>query len=56
LYAAGFELPKGIADSGSKPWIVEFLDINGLSYKFKVSQSDPDRGMGIVTMTLEAYK
>jgi hypothetical protein len=56
LIAAGLTLPRGIADSGSKPWVVEFDDINGSAYKFKVSQSNPDRALGLVTCLLELYE
>jgi len=49
-------IPQGIADSGSKPWIVEFLDISGCSYKFKVFKTNPDRTLGIVTCILEPYQ
>lgn len=56
LIAAGLTLPRGIADSGSKPWVIEFDDINGNSYKFKVSQSNPDRALGLVTCLLELYE
>ena len=56
LYAEDFKLPQGIADTKSKPWIVEFNDINGLPYKFTVSQSNPDRTIGLVTCILETYK
>lgn len=56
LTAAGLGLPKGIADSALKPWIVEFDDINGNPYKFKVSQSNPDRAIGIVSLLLELYE
>lgn len=56
LYAAGFKLPKGIADTGSKPWVVTFDDINGLPYTFKISESNPDRAAGIVVCLLEAYR
>lgn len=55
LTTAGLALPVGIADSGIKPWIVEFDDINGNPYKFKVSQSNPDRALGLVTLLLELY-
>ncbi len=51
----GSGLPKGIADAGSKPWVVEFNDINGNAFKFKVSQSNPDRALGLVTLLLELY-
>jgi hypothetical protein len=57
IYAApAMALPRGIADSASKPWLVAFDDINGLPYTFKVAQSNPDRALGIVTLLLEAYK
>lgn len=48
-------LPVGIADASSKPWVVEFLDIGGASHKFKVIKSNPDRGLGIVTLLLDGY-
>jgi hypothetical protein len=56
LTAAGFTtVPRSIANSSSKPWIVVFDDINGTEYTFKVRQSNPDRTMGIVTLVLESY-
>lgn len=55
LYAQGFTLPKAIANSSSKPWLVSFNDINGVSYQFKVNQANPDRALGVVTCILEAY-
>ena len=55
LYNEGFILPHGIADASRKPWVVEFEDINGLPYKFKVQQSNPDRALGLVTCLLETY-
>jgi len=55
LTAAGLALPQGIADSGSKPWLIDFNDINGSAFKFKVSQSNPDRALGIVSCLLELY-
>ncbi|ARB06251.1 hypothetical protein SppYZU01_14 [Shewanella phage SppYZU01] len=56
LAPAGLTLPRGIADTGSKPWVVEFDDINGNAYKFKVAQSNPDRALGLVTLLLELYE
>ena len=56
LAIAGLALPRGIADTGSKPWVVEFNDINGNAFKFKVSQSNPDRALGLVTLLLELYE
>lgn len=56
LITAGLGLPQAIADSNLKPWIVEFNDINGVAYTFKVSQSNPDRALGIIVCTLELYE
>ncbi len=55
LTAAGLGLPQGIADSGSKPWLVAFDDINGNPFTFKVSKSNPDRALGVVICLLELY-
>jgi hypothetical protein len=55
LVTVGLGLPKGIADAGSKPWIIQFDDINSNSYDFKVSKSNPDRALGIVVCILELY-
>jgi len=56
LTEAGMGLPRGIADANSKPWIVEFDDINGVPFKFKVASSDPDRTLGMVVLILELYE
>ena len=55
IYAQSFELPEGISDTELKPWLVEFNDINGLAYKFKVAQSNPDRALGVISCVLECY-
>ena len=49
-------LPKNIADKTKKPWIVEFDDINGNPFTFKVQHSNPDRTLGIITCVLEFYE
>lgn len=56
LTAKGLGLPRGIANSDSKPWIIQFDDINGNAFKFKVSQSNPDRALGVVICLLELYE
>lgn len=56
LTAEGLGLPVGIADAASKPWVIEFDDINGNAHKFKVSESNPDRALGIVVCLLESYE
>ena len=55
LYSRGFTLPRGVADETGKPWVVIFDDINGLPYTFKVRSANPDRALGVVVCTLEAY-
>lgn len=55
LTAQGLGLPQGIADASIKPWIVAFDDINGNPFTFKVSQSNPDRALGLVVCILELY-
>ena len=56
LEQVGIGIPQGIADLGSKPWIVRFDDINGNAFTFKVSQSNPDRALGVVVCLLELYR
>ena len=57
LISAGFDtLPKGIQDEKSKPWLVQFNDVNGNPFTFKVQEGHPDRGLGIITCTLEVYR
>lgn len=56
LTTAGLALPKGITNADKKPWIVGFDDISGNPYKFKVSQSNPDRALGLVILLLELYE
>ncbi len=55
LYAAGFPLPQGVADTNSKPWVVQFNDINGLPYSFKIRNTNPDRALGVISCILEMY-
>ena len=55
LTTRGLGIPRGIADSASKPWLVTFDDINGNAYTFKVMKSNPDRALGLVVCILEAY-
>ena len=52
---AGVGLPEGIADTASKPWLIQFDDINGAPYTFKVAASRPDRALGLVVCVLEEY-
>jgi hypothetical protein len=56
LTALGFEIPRSQPDQSSNPWLFEFSDINGNSGKFTVSDSMPDKALGIVTIILEVIK
>jgi len=48
-------MPKGIADTNSKPWVVQFADFAGTLHTFKIVTADPDRTVGLLKCTLEAY-
>lgn len=57
LYAQSVSvLPFGEPRKGAKPWLVQFNDINGLPYTFKVVTGEPDRALGVVVLLLEAWK
>lgn len=56
LQEQGLAIPENIIDQTSKPWIVKFSDRLNNEYTFKVSQSHPDRTMGIVTCSLVVYE
>ena len=56
LTAGGLGLPVGVADTTTKPWLVQFDDINGNPHLFKVVDGDPDRALGVVVCHLEAYE
>jgi len=56
LTTAGLGLPINISDATKKPWIVEFNDLAGNPYKFKVKDGDPDRTIGMVICMLELYE
>ena len=57
LIAAGFAtLPKAIQDETLNPWLVQFNDINGNPFTFKVQEGNPDRGLGMITCTLEIWR
>ncbi len=56
LKAVPFEVPRGVADESSKPWVVTFEDIDGEPRTFKVKNSDPDFTLGVVVCILEHYE
>lgn len=56
LQAAGLGLPRAVSSEDENPWIFQFEDISGINRKFTVSESRPDRTLGIVTVILELLK
>jgi len=48
-------LPTAVANKLKKPWLVEFTDLNGQAYTFKVQNGHPDRTLGVITCMLELY-
>ena len=55
LIASSFQTISGVAETTSKPWVIEFDDVGGRSYKFKVSETFPDNTLGLMVCTLEVY-
>jgi hypothetical protein len=55
LITVGFQAIAGVADSTSKPWVVDAVDVNGVAGKFKVAESAPDNGAGLMVLILEVY-
>jgi hypothetical protein len=51
----GIGIPVAIADKNKRPWVVEFADVLGNMYTFRVSSSNPDRTIGVVSCLLEKY-
>ena len=49
------DTPKAIADTTGRPWVVEFDDLNGNTHTYKVAASEPDRGVNLLVLELEAY-
>lgn len=56
LGALNIGIPRGISDSGHKPWVVRFADIHGAVQTYKVQEAMPDRALGLVTCVLETYR
>jgi hypothetical protein len=56
LSDAGLGLPIAVSDPDAKPWRVTFEDLAGNSQTFKVTETQPDRTLGIVVCLLEVYR
>lgn len=46
---------RGEVDKTSKPWVVTTTDVNGIEGTFKVIETFPDNGAGLMPMLLEVY-
>lgn len=56
LAEAGLGIPKGVTNKAVKPWVVVFAEPGGgVTHTFKVSQTMPDRTIGLVVCVLEGY-
>ncbi len=49
-------LPIGVMDENIKPWTLIFNSINGVTTKYKVMSTQPDRTVGVITITCSFYK
>lgn len=52
IRAAGMKVPTGARDANSRPWLVEFSDLEGRPRKFAVTHAMPDHTLGIVVLSL----
>jgi hypothetical protein len=55
LTDSGIGLPVAVADSGQKPWVVTFPDVQGVFIDWKIIEVLPDRAAGVVVLLLELY-
>ena len=56
LVAGGItDKPANIPEANLKPWRVEFTNEQGVTYIFKIVETQPDQSLGYVTCTLELY-
>lgn len=51
----GLDIPRGIADKTSKPWVISFPDLTCKDQVFKVEEARPDRTLGLVTCIVGVY-
>ena len=56
LKAAGLGMPRAIADSRLRPWLVAFSDVAGAAYTFTVTDTRPDQTVGCVVCTLGVFR
>lgn len=52
----GEVLPAKIAQRTERPWVVSFEDASGVERTFMISDTRPDRRLGLLTCLLESYR
>jgi hypothetical protein len=55
LKSKGLQIPRGVADSAVKPWVVTFPDLECKNQTFKIEEARPDRTLGLVTCVVGVY-
>lgn len=56
LRTAGLADPKGVADSTSKPWVISYVELDGVTTtRWKVSSTAPDHAADVILCFLETY-
>lgn len=56
LTEAGLGLPVNIADQTKRPWLMTFVNSEGVEVEYKVMDTRPDTALGLVVCLLEIYK
>lgn len=55
LIDQGLAIPRNISENDRDPWQVSFTNEHGETFLFAVTDAQPDRTLGLVTCTLEAF-
>ena len=55
LFSKFGKYPENIPEKTKKPWLVISTDLNGVDQTFQVVDSNPDRTIGFIFLTLEIY-
>lgn len=56
LATAGIGTPVQVSEESRRPWVVEFADASGVSHRYKVIETMPDRALNALVCVLETYR
>lgn len=57
LQDADLGIPVNVPDAAGMPWVVRFLDFDGVTLRsYKVIDTMPDRAIGVVVCILESFQ